>query len=292
MKMISRRQFLTVAGVVSAAGVLSACGAASSAASSAAASSAAASSAAGSAASAAVTADTDPYTFLTDKKIGVQLGTTGDLYISGDISDSKLGKASVEEYNKGADAVQALLSGKIDAVVIDDQVAQKFVDNNKGLAILPTEYITEDYAVCFAKGSELTAKFNTAIASCKSDGTLDAVLAKYIDGDTTAAGYVSSKTSYANGTLHMATNAAFEPYEYYEGDKIVGIDAELAKAICDALDYDLVIDDMEFDSIIVAVTQGKADFGMAGMTVTDERKQSVDFSDTYCTGVQVIVYKQ
>ncbi len=89
--------------------------------------------------------------------------------------------------------------------------------------------------------------------------------------------------------LHMATNAFFEPYEYYEGDKIVGIDAEIAEAICDKLGYELVIDDMDFDSIVTAVSSGKADFGMAGMTVTDERKESVDFTDSYTTATQVII---
>ena len=92
-----------------------------------------------------------------------------------------------------------------------------------------------------------------------------------------------------NGELHMATNAFFEPYEYYENDKIVGIDAEIAEAICDKLGYTLVIDDMDFDSIITAVQSGKADFGMAGMTVTEERKQAIDFTDTYTNAVQVII---
>ena len=95
-----------------------------------------------------------------------------------------------------------------------------------------------------------------------------------------------------NGELHMATNAFFEPYEYYENDKIVGIDAEIAEAICDKLGYTLVIDDMDFDSIITAVQSGKADFGMAGMTVTDERKQAIDFTDTYTNAVQVIIVKE
>ncbi len=89
--------------------------------------------------------------------------------------------------------------------------------------------------------------------------------------------------------LHMATNAFFEPYEYYKNKKVVGIDAELADAICDKLGYKLVIDDMDFDAIITSVTSGKADFGMAGMTVTDERKKSVDFTDTYTTSTQVII---
>ena len=92
-----------------------------------------------------------------------------------------------------------------------------------------------------------------------------------------------------SGKLIMATNAAFPPYEFYEGDKIVGIDAEIAQAIADKLGMELVIDDMEFDSIIEAVKGGKADIGLAGMTVTDERKEVVNFTASYATGVQVVI---
>lgn len=92
-----------------------------------------------------------------------------------------------------------------------------------------------------------------------------------------------------NGVLTMATNAYFPPYEYYQGEKIVGIDAEIAQAVADKLGLELKIEDMEFDSIITAVQTGKADMGLAGMTVTDERKQSVNFSDTYATGIQVVI---
>lgn len=93
-------------------------------------------------------------------------------------------------------------------------------------------------------------------------------------------------------TLTMGTNAAFPPYEYYENDKIVGIDAEIAAAIAEKLGMELVIEDMEFNSIISAVQTGKIDFGMAGMTVTPERQQSVNFSDTYAVGVQAIIVKE
>ena len=102
----------------------------------------------------------------------------------------------------------------------------------------------------------------------------------------------STADSADKGTLHMATNAFFEPYEYYDGDKIVGIDVEIAEAICDKLGYTLKVDDMDFDSIITAVQSGKADFGMAGMTVTEERKQAIDFTDTYTNAVQVIIVKE
>ena len=90
-------------------------------------------------------------------------------------------------------------------------------------------------------------------------------------------------------TLTMGTNAEFPPYEFYEGTEIVGIDAEIAAAICERLGYTLVIEDMAFDSLIPAVQSGKVDFVMAGMTVTEERMQSVNFSDSYATGVQVVI---
>jgi len=92
-----------------------------------------------------------------------------------------------------------------------------------------------------------------------------------------------------DGVLTMATNAYFPPYEYYEGDKIVGIDAEIAQAVADKLGLTLQIEDMEFDSIITAVSTGKVDMGLAGMTVTEERKQNVNFTDSYATGVQVVI---
>ena len=91
------------------------------------------------------------------------------------------------------------------------------------------------------------------------------------------------------GVLTMATNAAFPPYEYVEGSKIVGIDAEIAGAIAEKLGLELQIDDMEFDAITTAVQGGKADIGLAGMTVTEERKEAVDFTVSYATGVQVVI---
>ena len=99
----------------------------------------------------------------------------------------------------------------------------------------------------------------------------------------------TEETSGSGETLVMATNAFFEPYEYYEGDEIVGIDAEIGKAIADKLGMDFEISDMEFDAIIPAIQNGKASIGMAGMTVTPDREKNVSFSQTYATGVQVII---
>ncbi len=113
------------------------------------------------------------------------------------------------------------------------------------------------------------------------------------NGKTTSEANKSSDSLTAKaGTLTMATNAEFPPYEYKDGETIIGIDAEVAKLIADKLGLKLEIADVDFDSIIPGVQTGKYDMGMAGMTVTDERKQKVNFSDSYAKGIQVIIVKE
>ena len=89
--------------------------------------------------------------------------------------------------------------------------------------------------------------------------------------------------------LIMATNAAFPPYEFKEGDGYKGIDVEIAEAIAEKLGMELKIEDVEFGAVLTGVAQGKYDFGMAGITVTEDRKKTMDFSETYATGIQVII---
>lgn len=230
---------------------------------------------------------------LEGKKIGVQLGTTGDIYAS-DYEGDEAGTV-IERYNKGTDAVQALKQGKIDCVIIDEQPAKAFVEKNDDLQILEDVFADEEYAICIAKdNTELTEEINGALAELKAEGTLDSIISNYIGDDT------KGKTPYespegadrSNGTLVMATNAAFEPYEYYSGEEIIGIDADMAQAVCDKLGMELKIEDMEFDSIITAVQSGKADVGIAGMTVTEERLENVNFSDSYTTARQVIITRK
>lgn len=227
---------------------------------------------------------------LPGKTIGVQLGTTGDIYAS----DYEAEGSTIERYNKGADAVQALKQGKVDCVIIDEQPAIAFVDKNSDLKILDEDFALEEYAICISKeNTDLKDKINGALTELKNEGTLDNIINNYIGDDT------KGKTPYtspegvdrSNGTLTMATNAAFEPYEFYKDQVIVGIDADMAQAVCDKLGMELKIEDMEFDSIINAVTSGKADVGIAGMTVTEDRLLSVDFSDPYTTATQVVIVR-
>ena len=156
------------------------------------------------------------------------------------------------------------------------------------LKILETEYAVEDYAICVAKeNEELLAKLNEALAALKADGTAQKIVDKYISGVEHDLAF--QHNAEGKEELIMATNANFPPYEYYENDQVVGIDAEMAAAIADYLDMKLTIVDTEFGSIIGGVQTGKYDMGMAGMTITEDRLESVNFTDSYATGVQVVI---
>ena len=127
-----------------------------------------------------------------------------------------------------------------------------------------------------------------AASSASSEATTTAAESKASEGS--AAESKADITTVTAGKLTMATNATFPPYEFHEGDKIVGIDAE--KAIADKLGLELVIEDVAFDSIIAGVQSGKYDIGCAGMTVTEDRLKSVNFTTSYATGIQSIIVKE
>lgn len=227
---------------------------------------------------------------LSGKVIGVQLGTTGDIAAS----EEEIGAKEVKRFSKGSEAIQALKADQVDCVIIDSQPAQKFVEKNDDLKILDEEFVAEEYAICLKKGNtELLDKMNGALKEMKEDGTIDSIMSNYIGDNIGETPYESpADADRSNGKLIMATNAEFEPYEYHEKDAIVGIDPDIAQAICDKLGYELEISDMEFDSILAAVQSGKADFGAAGMTVTEDRLENADFTDTYANASQVIIVKK
>lgn len=222
---------------------------------------------------------------LANARIAVQLGTTGDLYAS-DYSET------VDKFNKGADAVQALKTGKADCVVIDEQPAKAFVSKNPELTILDEPLAVEEYAICIAKeNTKLLDDVNNALEQIMNDGTLDKIISNYIGDDTKGTYQYTSPegTKRDKGTLVVATNASFEPYEFSQNGKVVGIDIDMAQAIADILGMELKIEEMEFDSIITAVSSGKADMGVSGMTVTEDRKKNINFTIPYTTAKQVII---
>lgn len=223
---------------------------------------------------------------LNGKVIGTQLGTTGYI-LAGDIEG-----ATVEGYNKGADAIQALKQAKNDAVIIDMETAKAFVSKNSDLKILEEPFDEEEYSIAYRIGDdELGTKLNAALDQLKADGTLDSIVSHWIGDDADHAPYTPDSSIERKGTLTMATNAEFPPYESMEGNEIVGIDVDMMRAVCDILEMDLVIENMEFDSIITAVTSGKADVGVAGMSVTEDRLKNVNFTQGYATSMQAIVVR-
>ncbi len=150
-------------------------------------------------------------------------------------------------------------------------------DNDKGASDNNTNTSTDE--------SKDTTSDGDTTADTQGDQTASDENTNSQDQDTS----VTDFTTVNEGVLTMATNAYFPPYEYYEGEDIIGIDVEIAGEIAKKLGLELKIEDMEFDSIIMAVQQGKADMGLAGMTVTDERLESVNFTDSYATGIQSVI---
>ena len=116
---------------------------------------------------------------LAGKKIGVQQGITGDLYATDDFGDE-----NIDRYPKGVDAVQALVQGKVDAVIIDNEPAKVFVGDNEGLKLLDTAYAEEEYAIAVKKGNtELLEQINTVIQELKDSGEMDSIIGKYITAE-------------------------------------------------------------------------------------------------------------
>ena len=227
---------------------------------------------------------------LEGKRIGVQLGTTGDIYAS-DYEGDDAG-TTIERYNKGNDAIQALKQDKLDAVIIDEEPAKAFTSANPELLILDEEFANEDYAICVSKENpELTASINDALAKLTADKTLENIQKNYTGTDSERGKYPYEKKDVErnNGTLVVATNASFKPYEYYENGVMTGFDIDLMQAVCDELGMELQMEDMEFDSIITAVQAGKADAGASGMTITEDRLKNIDFTDSYICAKQVII---
>ena len=142
-------------------------------------------------------------------------------------------------------------------------------------------------------GSSNTASTDAAAEETTEDVEAEATTEEAEDAEAAEeATDAAEVTTVEPGVLTMGTNATFPPYEYKDGDDVVGIDAEIAQALADKLGLKVKIVDMDFDSLIASVQSGKIYMSLAGMTVTEERKQNVDFTDSYATGVQVIIVKE
>lgn len=222
---------------------------------------------------------------LTGKTIGTQLGTTG-YTLAGGIENAK-----VEKYKDAFQAVEALADKKIDAVIIDELTAEEIISNYENLTILPHPFNEEEYAIAYKKGNtELGQKLDNAITKLKRDGTISGISKHWIGSNPDHKPY-EPKDVERNGTLIMATNAEFPPYEEEVNGEIIGFDVDMAMAICDELGMELKIKNMEFSTIITSLNLGEADIGVAGISVTPDREENVDFTQSYALSSQVIIVR-
>ena len=159
---------------------------------------------------------------------------------------------------------------------------------NAKVVVLEYHLTAESYAFAINKevGAEVKAAANELLADMEESGELDTLINSYFDGTST---FEYTNPASKEGCLVVATNAQFPPFEYKNGNKFTGIDMEIAKKLADKMGKTLYIDDMEFDSVITSVQTQIADIGMAGMTVTEKRKEAVDFSTEYYESAQVIM---
>lgn len=162
---------------------------------------------------------------------------------------------------------------------------------DKTAEVISIDLTEEQYAFGVDKNQpELLAKVNEFIDKIMKDGTFDKICDKYF-GEGTPEGVTSAAEDTTKDQLLVATNAQFAPFEYKEGDKFYGIDMEIAKLLADYLNMELVIKDMEFDAVCLTVGQHKCDIAMAGLTISEDRKEHVTFSDSYYTANQRIIVK-
>ena len=155
--------------------------------------------------------------------------------------------------------------------------------------VIDVELTEEQYAYGVDKNQpELLEEVNAFIAEIKENGTFDEICDRYF-GDGEPVAVESAEEDASKDQLVVATNAEFAPFEYMEGDKYYGIDMEIAKALADYLGQELVIVNMSFDAVCLSVGQSKCDIAMAGLTITEERKEVVNFSESYYNAAQKIV---
>ncbi len=147
----------------------------------------------------------------------------------------------------------------------------------------------EEYAFGVDKTQpELLTQVNDFIAQIKKDGTLEEICDRYF-GDGEPVAVTSAELDSSKDQLVVATNAAFEPFEYTKGDKYYGIDMEIAALLAESMNKELVIQNMDFDAVCLSVGQQKCDIAMAGLTINEEREEYVTFTDSYYAASQKLV---
>ncbi|MBQ4353981.1 MAG: transporter substrate-binding domain-containing protein [Clostridia bacterium] len=161
-----------------------------------------------------------------------------------------------------------------------------------GVKVVEIELTQEEYAFGVDKTQpELLEQVNAFLAKIMADGTFDEICDKYF-GDGTPTPVISAALDESKDQLIVATNAAFEPFEYMDGESYLGIDMEIMALFAAEIGQELVISNMDFDAVCLSVGQQKCDIAAAGLTVREDRKEYVDFSNSYYNASQKIIVKE
>ena len=224
-------------------------------------------------------------------KIGVQTGTTGQYFVDGDEEWDFEGLDGYESvgYSNGGLAVADMKNGAVKYVVIDKAPAVQLAKTINGIKVIDIELTEEEYAFGVDKAQpELLGEINKILE--EKEDEIKAIIDKYAKGENiTPVASAKKDLERADEQLVIATNAAFAPFEYTEGDKFAGIDIEIMKLVADTLGLELVVEDMEFDAVVTSVGKHGVDVAAAGLTVNEKRKESVNFSTSYYNAAQVLV---
>lgn len=217
---------------------------------------------------------------LSGKVVACQTGTISDILI-----DSVVPNVTYSYFNNRTDMLAALKNGKVEAVPADEPVAKLAVAQNPALTLLPERIVEDHYGVALQKDSHLTAQVNDAIAQLKADGTLEEMKEKWTGSDESVKILPQLDYPGANGTLRVAHDTAAEPMEYVSaGGESVGYDLELMLRIGEILDRKVEFNGVDFSGLIPMLQSGKVDAAVGCISITDERKKTVDMSDSYYDG--------
>lgn len=227
----------------------------------------------------------------TTNYIGVQNGTTGQYFVDGDADWDFTGidGYASKGYTNGGLAVTDMKNGNVKYVIIDKAPALQLEKSVGGIKVINVELTTETYAFGVDKAqNDLLASINNILETKQAE--IKAIVEKYAKGENIVAIESAKKDLDRQGEqLVVATNAAFAPFEYKEGNKFAGIDIEIMKLVADELNLELVIEDMEFDSVVTSVGTNGIDVAAAGLSVNEKRKESVNFTSTYYDAAQVLI---
>lgn len=224
---------------------------------------------------------------LDGKIIGILSGSNYDQIIKQNLS----GSYELKYFSTISDVISALKAHKIDAFTTDEPVGVLAVNRNSGIGMVPEAIASDNYGFFFQKGSPVTGEFSKVIESLRSDGTLNKLKEKWCGSDDSAKTLPKQDWEAKNGTITMATTGEQEPLTYVSGSRTIGYDVEVAYICCKELGYGINVENQAGAAVMASVVSGKADFGGGGISITEERKKTYDFTVPDYNGAVVAIVR-